>query len=61
MWATVGEAEARPGDQILDCAGNQHLARRGKCGDPSSKRNRETGDLAIQQLALARMQPGPNF
>ena len=53
MFAAGVEFEPGPGDEILDRARDEHLARRGKRGDARADMKRDPGQSPEQQLALA--------
>ena len=53
MLAPILEADARPGDEILDRPGHEYLARIGGRGDTSAHDDSQTARLAVDELALA--------
>jgi hypothetical protein len=53
--STVLETDPRARDEIPDGARNEHFSRLGLGGDPRSDRDGDAGDLALGELALARM------
>src|SRR5437773_10089147 len=54
--AAVLEGDLRPSHQVLTCAGDQHLARSRFCGDARTHVNRDPADLAVNELALTRVE-----
>src|SRR5581483_9889804 len=56
--AAVLEAEPGAGDEVLDRLGDQNLARCRLARDPRSDRNRDSGHLAVEELALTRVHAG---
>ena len=56
--AAVVEVDAGAGDEILDGARDEHLARPGLRGDARADVDGDAGDLVVAELALARVQPG---
>src|SRR5918996_1972839 len=54
------EGDPRARDEILDGAGDQHLAWLGAGRDPRADVHRKSRGLALDELALARMDAGPH-
>jgi len=48
-------------DQVLDRARDEHLARSSLRGDSRVGMHRDAGNLAVDCLALPRVQPGANL
>src|SRR5882724_10673050 len=61
VGATIHEAQARAGDQILHGAGDEDLAGRGARRHPSPDVDGNAPHIVAHQLALARVQPGPDL
>jgi len=55
MRSAVLEADPRARDEIPDGARNEHFTRLGLGGDPRPDRDGDARDLALGELALARM------
>src|SRR4051812_29625895 len=60
VHSTVFELDARAGDEILDGAGDEHLARPGERGHACTRVDGNAGDVAVVELALAGVEPGTN-
>jgi len=61
LVAAIAEAQARPGNKVLDRARHQHLARTGKRRDARADVNRNTADIVADHFALAGMESGTDF
>ena len=61
MLSAVIEAEFGARNEILDRARHEHLARGSERRDAGSDRDRDAGNLAVGDLALTGVQPGPNL
>ena len=57
MLAAIFELDSRAGDQVLDGARNEHLARLGEGGDARPDVNGDAARFAVNELALAAVQP----
>src|SRR5262249_26868670 len=56
--AAVLELDPRPGDEDLDRARHEHLARLRARGDARARVHRDSGNLAVDDLALACVEAG---
>ena len=61
MFAAGVEFEPGPGDEILDRARDEHLARRGERSDSSADRDSHSDDLPVADLALAGVDAGTDL
>jgi len=61
MLSFVFERDAGSGDQVLQSAGDQHLARRREGSDTSGDVDGEPGEVAASDFALTAVQPGAYF
>src|SRR5947209_3964649 len=59
--AGVLEREPAAGDQVLHRLGNKHLRCLGERGDPGPRADGQAGALPFDELALARMDAGPDL
>src|SRR5205807_410397 len=57
VHAAIAELEPGAGDEILDGAGDEHLARARLRRDAGARVHGDAGHLAVDDLALAGMQP----
>src|SRR5439155_14615863 len=57
MRAAILELDTRAGNQVLDGARNEHLARLGEGGDARPDVNGDAARFAVNELALAAVQP----
>src|SRR3954469_3714349 len=60
VHAPVLQLDARAGGEILDGAGDEHLARPGERGHACTRVDGNAGDVAVVELALAGVEPGTN-
>ena len=61
MHATLYEAQARVRHQVLHGTGDEHLGGAGGCSDPGADVDGDGSDVVVHQLALARVEPGPDL
>src|SRR6185312_3603533 len=59
--AGVGEHDARARDEVLDRARDEDLAGSGVGGDAGADMQSDPCDLAVDELALAAVQPGADL
>jgi len=60
VLASVLEFDPRTGDEVLDGARNEHFAGLGHRCDPGADVDGDAAGLAVDQLALAAVQPRTN-
>jgi glycerol uptake facilitator-like aquaporin len=61
VGSAVPEVDARPHDEVLDGAGDQHLARRGLVEHAGADVDGEPADVVADHLALARVESGADL
>ena len=61
MFARLLEFDARSGDKVAHGGGHKHLPWLGGGGDARADVYHETSDLAVDKLALARVESGPQL
>src|SRR5205823_12374200 len=61
VGSTIYEAQARARDQVLHGAGDEDLAGRGARRHPGPDVDGNAPHIVAHQLALARVQPGPDL
>ena len=61
VFSAVVELDAGSGDEILDCAGDEHFARRCDCCNACADVDGDPGDFLADSLALAGVQPRSHF
>ena len=57
----IVEGEPGTGDEVANGLRDEDLARPGLRGDPGTDRDSDSRDLSVEQLALARMDPGADL
>src|SRR6185437_14383188 len=60
-FAAVLESQARAGDEVFDGLRDEHLARPGGSGDACPDRDGQARNLAVVELALARVDTGAHL
>src|SRR5262245_58348562 len=61
MRTAVGEADPRPGDEILHGARDEHLARAGQGSDARGDMDGDPADVLAEQLDLTAVQADANL
>src|SRR2546425_8607755 len=61
VGTAILETKTRPGHQVLDRAGDEHLTALGECGHARADVNGDAAELIADDLAFAGVQTGANL